>query len=133
MGRLKTLKRFGAALAVAAVCHAASAHETGLNQPCTVCMDKSSATTMDMISCITAENHRQDLQLNKAYKVLTAELSPPRRAQLQDAQRAWLKYRDANCAFYGDLDAGTLVRVNANSCMLTVTAKCARELESFRQ
>ena len=130
---MKTLKCFGAALTIAAVSHAASAHETGLSKQYAACMDKSSATTMDMIGCITAENQRQDLLLNKAYKALMAELPPPRRAQLQDVQRAWIKYRDANCAFYADPEGGTLARVNANSCMLAATAERARELEGLKQ
>jgi len=52
---------------------------------------------------------------------------------LQEAQRAWIKYRDTNCDFYYDPDGGTLARVNANSCMMTSTADRARELESFKQ
>ena len=70
--------------------------------------------------------------LTKPYKALTTEPPPPRRAQLLEAQRAWIKYRDANCAFYYDPDGGTLARVNANSCMLTATAERARELEGFK-
>lgn len=130
---MNLLKCFCVVLAIAVASHAASAHETGLSQPYAACMDKSNATTMDMIGCITAENQRQDVQLNKAYKAFMAELLPPRRAQLQDAQRAWIKFRDANCAFYADPDGGTLAWVNANSCMLSATAERARELEGFRQ
>ena len=129
---MKMLAFLCTALAIAGAPHAASAHETGLSQPYAACMGKSSATTRDMIGCITAENQRQGSQLNKAYKALMAELPTPRRAQLQNAQRAWLKYRDANCAFYADSDGGTLARVNANSCMLTATAQRARELEGFK-
>lgn len=130
---MKTLKRFSAALAIAAASHAASAHETGLSKPYATCMDKSGGVTMDMIECITAENQRQDIQLNKAYKALMAELSPPRKKQLQEAQRAWIRYRDTNCDFYYDPDGGTLARVNANACMMTATADRSRELESFKQ
>ena len=130
---MKSLKRFCATLAIAAVSSAASAHETGLSKQYTACMDKAGGTTFGMIECITTENQRQDSQLNKAYMALMADLPPPRKVHLQDAQRAWIKYRDANCAFYADPDGGTLARVNANSCMLTATAERARELEGFRQ
>jgi uncharacterized protein YecT (DUF1311 family) len=129
---MKLLKCFSAALAIAAAPIAASAHETGLSKPYEACMGKSSATTMDMIDCITAEHQRQDARLNKAFKALMAELPFPRKKQLQEAQRAWINYRDANCAFYDDPDGGTLARVNANACMMTATADRARELESFR-
>jgi len=130
---MNPLKRLCAVLAIAAACHAAGAHETGLSKQHAACMDKSGATTMDMIGCITAENQRQDAGLNKAYKALMAQLPPPRKAQLQHAQRAWIKYRDANCAFYDDPDGGTLARVNANACVMTATAERARELERLRQ
>lgn len=42
-----------------------------------------------MIEYIPAEHQRQDARLNKAYKALMAELPPPRKKQLQNAQRAW--------------------------------------------
>ena len=63
-----------------------------------------------------------------------AEVPSPRKKQLQEAQRSWINYRDANCAFYDDPDGGTLARVNANAnaCMMTTTVNRARELESFR-
>ena len=121
------------ALVVAGVPCVGSANETGLSKQYATCMDKAGGTTFGMIECISTEGQRQDAQLNKAYKALMAELPPPRRAQLLEAQRAWIKYRDANCAFYYDPDGGTLARVNANSCMLTATADRAHELESFKQ
>ena len=79
---------------------------------------------------MTAETKRQDAQLNKAYKALMADLSPARKTQLQEAQRAWIKYRDANCGFYYDPDGGTLARVSANDCVMTSTAERAREPSS---
>ena len=130
---MNTLKRFCAVFAIAAASHAAGAHETGLSKQHAACMDKSGGTTMGMIECITAETQRQDARLNKAYKALIAELSPERKKQLQEAQRVWIKYRDANCAFYDDPDGGTLARVNANACMMTSTAERAGELEGFKQ
>ena len=130
---MKIARFLFAALVIAGVPCVASAHGTGLSNQYTTCMNKPGSTTLGMIECTTTETQRQDAQLNKAYKALMAELKPPRRAQLQDAQRAWLKYRDANCAFYADLDGGTLARVNANSCLLTATAERVRALESFKR
>jgi len=85
---MKLLECFFAALDIAAAPLAASAHESGLSKPYAACMGKSSATTMDMIGCITAEHQSQDARLNKAYKALMAELPSPRKKQLQEAQRA---------------------------------------------
>ncbi|CAM3606101.1 lysozyme inhibitor LprI family protein [Polaromonas hydrogenivorans] len=130
---MKIARYLFAALVIAGVPCVASANETGLSKQYIACMDKAGGTTFGMIECINTETQRQDVQLNKAYKALMAELPPPRKAQLQEAQRAWIKYRDTNCAFYYDPDGGTLARVNANSCMLTATADRARELERLKQ
>ena len=130
---MKILKSFFAALAIAAASHAVSAHEITLSKQHTACMDKSGDTTMGMIECITAETQRQDARLNQAYKAVMAELLLERKKQLLEAQRAWIKFRDANCSFYIDPDGGTLARVNANNCMLTNTAARAHELENFKQ
>lgn len=113
--------------------HVASAHDRELSKPYSACMDKSGGVTMEMIECIGSEVKRQDTRLNKAYKALMAELTPPRKTQLQEAQRAWLKYRDTNCNFYFDPDGGSMARVSANDCMMTSTADRAGELEAFKQ
>ena len=59
------------------------------------------------------------------------ELEPARKKQLQTVQRLWLQFRDANCDFYADPDGGTLARLGANECMMTLTAQRAQELEGF--
>lgn len=130
---MKILAFLCTALAIVCIPHAASAREPGLTKQYTACTDKTSDTTVGMIDCITAETKRQDAQLNKAYKALMADLSPSRKTQLQEAQRAWIKYRDANCSFYYDPDGGTLSRVNASDCVMSATAERARELESLGQ
>ena len=129
---MNPLKRLCVVLIIAAASHAAGAHETERSKQHAACMDKSGDTTMGMIECITLENQRQDARLNQAYKAVMAELSPERKKQLLEAQRAWIKFRDANCSFYNDPDGGTLARVNANSCMMTATADRAREMEGFK-
>ena len=130
---MNALKTLSITLLMACAPYAVSAQDAGLSQQHAACMDKSGGTTMDMIECITAETQRQDTRLNKAYKGAMAELSPARKKQLLEAQRAWLKFRDANCVFYNDPDGGTLARVNANDCMMTATAARAGELERFKQ
>lgn len=122
------------ALALAAVMPLVShAEDSHLSKQFGTCIDKSGGVTMDMIECIGAETQRQDARLNKAYKALTTSLTPERRRPLQEAQRAWIKFRDANCGFYHDPDGGSMARVSANDCMMTMTASRARELESLSQ
>ena len=92
------------------------------------CMDKSGGVTSAMIDCIDAELKHQDAQLNKAYKRLQSAISSERKKQLLAAQRAWIKFRDANCGFYFDPNGGSIARVNAADCMRTMTEKRAAEL-----
>ncbi len=122
------------ALAVAAIMPLASqAQDAGLSKQFNTCMDKSGGVTQSMVECIGAETQRQDARLNKVYKALAANLSPERKKQLQEAQRAWIKFRDANCGFYYDPDGGSMARVSANDCVMTMTSNRAKELENLTQ
>ena len=112
---------------------AVHAQEINLTKQFSVCMDKADGVTQNMVECIDAEIKRQDARLNKAYKALVADLNPERKKQLLEAQRAWLKFRDTNCAFYYDPEGGTIARVQAVDCMMTMTASRAKELENFNQ
>ena len=112
---------------------AVHAQEINLTKQFSVCMDKADGVTQNMVECIDAETKRQDARLNKAYKALVADLNPERKKQLLEAQRAWLKFRDTNCAFYFDPEGGTIARVQAVDCMMTMTASRAKELENFTQ
>lgn len=130
---MKNLAYTCATLVLACAPLAASAQDKNeLTKLYATCMDKTGSTTEGMIGCIGAELKRQDTRLNTAYKAVMADLSPARKTQLQEAQRAWIKFRDANCAFYFDPEGGSLARVSANDCMMSSTAARARELEGFK-
>ena len=97
------------------------------------CMDNSVGVTVEMLDCIAAETKRQDLRLNNAYKNVIGLLPPQRQKQLQETQRAWIKYRDLNCDFYADPNSGTSATLNSNSCFLDTTASRVKELEWFKE
>lgn len=120
-----------AALASIALPLAALAQGPQLSQQFDRCMSKADGITFDMVECIGQEVQRQDARLNKAYKVLMVDLSPDRKKQLREAQRAWLQFRDTNCGFYYDPDGGSIARVNAESCVMTMTQQRAKELEDL--
>lgn len=125
---------FYLALAIAATLPLVSiAQVASLSKQFDACMDKSGGVTQGMVECMVAETKRHDARLNKAYKALMGSLNPERQKQLQEAQRAWLKFRDSNCAFYYDPDGGTLARVQANDCVMNMTANRAKELETLAQ
>lgn len=109
------------------------AQSSDLSKQYNACMDKSDGVTLVMVECIGAENQRQDQRLNKNYKALMASLSAERKKQLQEAQRAWITFRDSNCRFYYDPDGGSMARISANNCVMTMTADRAKELEHLTQ
>lgn len=109
----------------------AMAGETELSQRFTTCMERADGVSIDMHACIAAEHERQDGRLNRAYKTLSAALTPARKAQLVAGQRLWIQFRDANCAFYNDPDTGTMGNLEGVMCELQMTADRSAELESF--
>ena len=92
------------------------------------CMDQSEGVTSRMIACIGTEYQRQDQRLNQHYQQVMSGLSSARKSQLRTVQRKWLTYRDADCQFYADPDGGSLARIEANTCLLRMTAERAEEL-----
>ena len=126
-----TAKSFTLGLVLLGLSHIASAEDTHLTKQYSSCIDKAGGITANMLDCMWAETKRQDARLNQAYKDVMARLSPERKKQLQEAQRAWIKYRDANCRFYADPDGGSIATVNSNDCFMSATASRAKELEGF--
>lgn len=94
------------------------------------CMD-SANTTADMVNCNAKQTKVQDERLNRAYKTAIAAQDGARKQQLQDVQRLWIKYRDANCAFAGSATGGTIDQVNGSGCVLDMTQTRAQELEDL--
>jgi uncharacterized protein YecT (DUF1311 family) len=104
----------------------------GYSKAYKVCMDKA-VSTADMIECTDAEYKQQDKRLNIAYNNLKNKQTPARVKQLTELQKLWIKYRDANCEFYYDPDGGSMARILANDCMLTMTRDRAVEFEGMSQ
>ncbi|MDD1017240.1 lysozyme inhibitor LprI family protein [Pseudomonas rubra] len=96
----------------------------------TACM-KTAESTLAMNNCNGAEIKHQDSRLNSAYKKAMAGLEGPQQAQLREAQRAWIKYRDANCKLYYSLTGGTIDQLNGAGCLLSSTKARADELQAL--
>src|SRR4030095_481512 len=60
----------------------------------------------DMNICWGNEYKKADVELNQAYRKLAAMVDGEQKEQLKEAQLAWLKYRDTNCAFVADMYKG---------------------------
>jgi len=88
-------------------------------------------STLGMIDCAGAELKLQDARLNAAYRKTMASLNARQKAKLQTAQRAWVAFRDAECASYEDEDWGTISRINASACVLHMTVQRTMDLEAY--
>ena len=95
------------------------------------CIDKSGAVDPKILECMSDEYARQDRRLNQAYKKLLSQQTPDRKQQLQDVQRLWMKYTEANCDFYHDPNGGTSALQFAYQCSIDARAFRATELESM--
>jgi uncharacterized protein YecT (DUF1311 family) len=85
-------------------------------------------TTVEMVDCMAAETKTWDGRLNAAYRAAMARAATAQKPALRDAQRLWIRYRDANCRAYG-LGEGTIRQIAAAACQRDMTAARARELE----
>jgi len=105
----------------------------GLSRDYDVCMAKSGGVTANMLDCIGAETKRQDARLNKIYKDVMAHADEAGKKRLLEAQRAWIKFRDADVDFYRDPNGGTAATLAGSDRYLMMTAERAAELEKFKE
>lgn len=76
------------------------------------------------IGCLTTEVNALKKQLNKTYAKLYAQVGA--KQELENAQKAWLRYRDLQC---GDF---TLAEAGANSSQMAFDAACQISLLKSR-
>lgn len=106
-------------------------NEPKLSATYATCIDKAGAMESAVIECMANEHALQDKRLNSNYRALIAQLSAERKKQLQETQRLWLKYSEANCDFYHDPNGGTATRTMAIECQVKAKAARAAELKAL--
>ena len=106
----------------------AGATENSYSEAYGECMDASNGVTLNMLDCIDSELKRQDARLTQSYKAAMQGLTTEQQRQLRDAQRLWIKFRDADCALLSDLTGGTIDSLNSASCLLDRTGRRADDL-----
>lgn len=75
-----------------------------------------------------------DAQLNKTYQEIVARLKDDAdgKKSLVDAQRAWMKFRDAECKFQASaVDGGSAYPLAMQACLEAVTRQRVQELERY--
>lgn len=100
------------------------------------CQDQGFDTTMGMTQCIQAETAVWDTMLNEQYKstrtVLGAQ-NPALKDNLLAAQRAWIAFRDAECALaYARWQDGSIRSIVHANCMMVMTARRTLELRDMK-
>lgn len=71
-----------------------------------------------------------DKELNQTWRSVQKGLSKESKAALLESQRAWLKFRDANCKFFL-VDRGTMGRDEAVSCKTDMTTARTQQLKQM--
>lgn len=85
-------------------------------------------TQLDMNNCAAAELARADTLLNENYRELLRFVGPERAALLREAQRAWIRFRDAECEFQASAVAGGSMQPMVHAlCLAELTEKRAAE------
>ena len=86
-------------------------------------------TQTEMTQCAAEAYKAADKVLNQVYQQLVAKLDDEEKAQLKEAQTAWLKYRDTNCDFVADqYKGGTMRPMIYAGCLAEVTKNRTSEL-----
>ena len=89
-------------------------------------------TQMEMSDCAAKEFREADQKLNKLYGELASKLEPERLAKLKEAERAWIKFRDADCDFQSYLNkGGTIYPMVYNGCLTDNINNRIKQLEQM--
>lgn len=89
----------------------------------------------ELNDCAAQTYKNADRELNTAYKKVmdTLKSSPERSKALLHAQRAWLKFRDADCAFLSSNSAGGSINAMNNAlCLSERTTERANSLNKIK-
>lgn len=85
---------------------------------------------LDIANCLDAELARQKTILNVAYTARISGEDPKRVAEISKAQKAWVAFRDADCAAQM-VHGGSAGPQSWLACMVRLTAARAVEMETY--
>ena len=101
-----------------------------LSQEC----DPNDESQMGMNICAAADYKAEDAKLNRAYREIVKRLadSPEDKKLLQTAQRDWIAFRDAECAFStNDSKDGSIYPMLLSQCLADLTDARAKQLGAY--
>ncbi|RWH74311.1 lysozyme inhibitor LprI family protein [Mesorhizobium sp.] len=81
--------------------------------------------------CADADYQAADAKLNDAYKNIVSHNDQASNKLLQTAQRAWIAFRDAECAYdTADSQGGSIHPMELSQCLRKLTNERTRQLAS---
>jgi uncharacterized protein YecT (DUF1311 family) len=101
---------------------------------CSAQAEDCDATQASMNQCASKQYKALDDELNTQYKAqMTYLTTPARKKALQDAQKKWIAYRDADCAYQVGKreDGGTLWPLSQVQCLSEQTKVRVEQLKAF--
>ncbi len=110
----------------------ASAQSTAL-YPVTDCSHLT--TQMELNQCAGANYKAADAALNRLYQqVMGKETDAASKQRLIEAERAWIVYRDKECAYQAgpQQEGGSIWPMEMSNCLEELTAARIRELRKLR-
>jgi uncharacterized protein YecT (DUF1311 family) len=101
---------------------------------------KHPTTDFDMNICSGRDYSTADAAMTHEYRIVAAKMRQMDKEQsgyfsaLLESQRAWLKFRDAQCRLEGyRTRGGTAERLNVNGCLWDLTKHRTEELKSLAE
>lgn len=94
----------------------------------------SATTQADMTACYDATLKGADKKLNAVYREIESRLGddPDTRKLLVAAERAWIGFRDAECAFSASGgEGGSAYPMTVSMCLADLTAARTKQLSAF--
>lgn len=91
-------------------------------------------TQTEINECLGQDAKEADKKLNQTYQQLIKryETGSPERQKLLDAQLAWIKYRDATCAFsYSRFVGGSIAPSVYSNCIKRVTEQRITDFQNY--
>jgi uncharacterized protein YecT (DUF1311 family) len=74
-------------------------------------------TQTELNTCAANEYKKHDAAMNELYQKLLSKLNQRQRALAEDAETAWIAYRDKQCAFQTSSAGGSILPLIQYGCL----------------
>lgn len=82
--------------------------------------------------CALQNAQAADKKLNQTYQTLLPKLAASQKQNLVKAQRAWIEFKDSNCAYEKNrFEKGSIAPMVYHNCMERVTKQRTTDLENY--